>query len=141
MSLKIALKKKKVKVTNELLSFYKLALRGDRLSIVLHKKKPFFRDLFMFHRPYSNCRPQNSARYNRMICQTVENTSVLERLSCILHACARGYHGYTVTNPIRSSFRRRNPANLGSKSVFGFAERKTRLIYLTQGLKKNAVCT
>ena len=30
---------------------------------------------------------------------------------------------------------------LHQKSVFGFAERKTPLIYLTQGLKKNAVCT
>ena len=55
---------------------------------------PFFLDPFMFHRPYSNCRPQNSARYNHIICQTVENTSILERLSCILHAFARGYQGY-----------------------------------------------
>ena len=55
-----------------------------------------FLDLFMFHRRYSNCRPQNSARYNRIICQTVENMSFLERLrlSCILHAFAKGYQGH-----------------------------------------------
>ena len=47
----------------------------------------------MFHRRYSNCRPQNSTRYNRIICQTVENTSFLERLSCILQARAKGYQG------------------------------------------------
>ena len=54
----------------------------------------FFLCLFyMFHRRYSNCRPLNSARYNRIICQTVENTSFFERLSCILHALAKGYQG------------------------------------------------
>ena len=31
---------------------------------------------------------------NRIICQTVENKSFLERLSCILHAFAKGYQGY-----------------------------------------------
>ena len=35
--------------------------------------------LYMFHRRYSNCQPQNSARYNRIICQRVENTSFLRR--------------------------------------------------------------
>ena len=49
---------------------------------------------YMSHRRYSNCRPLSSARYNRIICQTVENTSFLERLSCILHALAKGYQGY-----------------------------------------------
>ena len=44
----------------------------------------------MFHRRYSNCRPQISAGYNRIIYQT-ENTSFLERLSCILHSFAKGY--------------------------------------------------
>ena len=55
----------------------------------------FFLCLFyMFHRRYSNCRPLNSARYNRVICQTVENTTFFERLSCILNALAKGYQGY-----------------------------------------------
>ena len=53
--------------------------------------------LYMFHRRYSKCRPQNSARYNRIICQRVENMSFLETLSCKLHAFAKGYEGY---NPI-----------------------------------------
>ena len=35
--------------------------------------------LYMFHRRYSNCQPQNSARYYRIICQRVENTSFLRR--------------------------------------------------------------
>ena len=48
----------------------------------------------MFHRRYSNCRPQNSAPYNRIIFQTVENTSFLLRLSYILYAFANGYQGY-----------------------------------------------
>ena len=55
----------------------------------------FFLCLFcMFHRRYSNCRPLNSARYNRIICQRVKNTSFFERLSCILRALAKGYQGY-----------------------------------------------
>ena len=55
----------------------------------------FFLGLFyMFHRPYSNSRPLNSARYNRIICQRVENTSLFERLSLILHALAKGHQGY-----------------------------------------------
>ena len=52
----------------------------------------------MFHRRYSNCRPQNSARYNRIICQTVENVSSLERLSCVLGT--RLQKVTKVTNPI-----------------------------------------
>ena len=48
----------------------------------------------MLHGRYSNCRLQNFARYNRTICQRVENTSFRERLSCILHAFAKGYQGY-----------------------------------------------
>ena len=49
--------------------------------------------LYMSHRRYLKCRPQNSARYNRII-QRVENTSFLETLSCKLHAFAKGYKGY-----------------------------------------------
>ena len=65
----------------------------------------FFLDLFMFHHHYSNCRPQNSGWYNRIICQTVENTSFLERLSCILHAFAKGsYQGYKSNFGFRFPF-------------------------------------
>ena len=53
----------------------------------------------MFHRRYSHCRPQNSARYNRITCLTVENTSFVKRLSCILHAFAKGYTPVTGTSP------------------------------------------
>ena len=60
----------------------------------------FFLDLFLFHRRHSNWGPQNSARCNRIICQTVEKTSFLERLPCKLHAFAKGYQ---VTNPISYS--------------------------------------
>ena len=35
----------------------------------------------MFHRRYSNRRPQNSAPYNCIICQTVENASMVAQ-SC-----------------------------------------------------------
>ena len=86
----------------------------------------FFLCLFyMFHRRYSNCRPLNSARYNRIICQRVENTSFFERLSCILHALAKGYQGY------KSNFGSHVPFDCeiwqiqDQKSVFGFAERNT----------------
>ena len=50
----------------------------------------------MFHRRYSNCRSQNYARYDRIIRQTVENTSFVERLLCVLRAfaLAKGYQGY-----------------------------------------------
>ena len=86
----------------------------------------FFLDLFMFHRHYSNWRPQNSGWYNRIICQTVENTSFLERLSCILHACAKGsYQGYKSNFGFRLPFSCEIlPISL-QKSVFGFAERNT----------------
>ena len=76
----------------------------------------FFHDLFMFHRRYSNCRPQNSARCNRIICQTVEKTSFLERLPCKLHAFAKGYQvtipisGFTFLSTAKSSNSRiKNP--------------------------------
>ena len=58
----------------------------------------FFLCLFyMFHRRYSNCRPLNSARYNRIICQTVENTSFLR--GCRAY-CTRWRKVTKVTNPI-----------------------------------------
>ena len=61
-----------------------------------------FLDLFMLHRRYLNCRPQNSACYNRIICQTVENMSLRHFLR------GSGCHAYCthlrkvtkVTNPI-----------------------------------------
>ena len=58
----------------------------------------FFFDLFKLHRHYSNCRPQNSAPYNRIICQTVEIKHVIS------------FAATTITNPIS--------ANLGSKIRF-----------------------
>ena len=86
----------------------------------------FFLCLFyMFHRRYSNCRPLNSARYNRIICQRVENTSFFERLSCILHALAKGYQGYKSNFGFHVPFEREIWQIQDQKSVFGFAERNT----------------
>ena len=68
------------------------------------------------------------ARYNRIICQRVENTSFFERLSCILHALAKGYQGY---QGYKSNFGFHVPFDReiwqiqDQKSVFGFAERNT----------------
>ena len=80
-------------------------------------------DLFMLHRRYSNCRPQNSARYNRIICQTVENMSFLERLrlSCILHAFAKGYQGHKSNFGFHVPFDREIRQISDQKSVFEFA--------------------
>ena len=79
----------------------------------------FFLDLFyMFHGRYWNCRPQNSALYNRKICQRVENTSFRERLSCILQAFAKDHQGYKSNFGFHVPFDRENPANLGSKIRF-----------------------
>ena len=82
-----------------------------------------FLDLFMPHRRYSNCRPQNSARYNHIICQTVENMSFLERLrlSCILHAFAKGYQGHKSNFGFHVPFDREIRQISDQKSVFGFA--------------------
>ena len=86
----------------------------------------FFLCLFyMFHRRYSNCRPLNSARYNRIICQTVENTSFFERLLCILHALAKSYQGYKFNFGFHVPFDREIWQIQDQKSVFGFAERNT----------------
>ena len=45
----------------------------------------------MFHRRYSNCRPQNSAPYKRIICQTVEIKHVIsfEGVIHIVRFCER----------------------------------------------------
>ena len=85
----------------------------------------FFLDLFMFRRRYSNCRPQTSARYNRIICQAVVNMSFLERLSCILHAFEKGYQGHKSNFGFHVPFDREIRQILDQKSVFGFAERNT----------------
>ena len=85
----------------------------------------FLRLFYMFHLRYSNCRPLNSARYNRIICQTVENTSFFERLSCILHALAKGYQGYKSNFGFHVPFDREIWQILDQKSVFGFTERNT----------------
>ena len=79
----------------------------------------FFLCLFcMFHRRYSNCRPLNSARYNRIICQTVENTSFFERLSCIIARVGERLPRLQIQFRISRSFRPRNLVNLGSKIRF-----------------------
>ena len=78
----------------------------------------------MFHRryySYSNCRQQNSARYNSVHnLSSVENTSFLERLPCILHShVCEMYQGYKSNFGFHGFFfRPRNPANLGSKIRF-----------------------
>ena len=88
----------------------------------------FFLCLFyMFHHRYSNCRPLNSARYNRIICQRVENTSFFERLSCILHIVTR-LPRLQIQFRISRSFRPRNLANLGSKIRF-WIRRKEHTLY------------
>ena len=89
----------------------------------------FLRLFYMFHRCYSNCRPLNSARYNRIICQTVENTSFFERLSCIFHVLAKGYQSYKSNFGFHIPFDREICQILDQKSVFGFAERNTPLIF------------
>ena len=129
----------KINEINELLSNYKLACRRDRHSIVLHKKiwameldqtgrhsldnfqflMCFFLCLFcMFHRRYSNCRPLNSARYNRIICQTVENTSFFERLSCIIERVGERLPRLQIQFRISRSFRPQNLVNPRSKIRF-----------------------
>ena len=85
----------------------------------------FLRLFYMFHLRYSNCRPLNSARYNRIICQTVQNTSFFERLSCILHALANGYQGYKSNFGFHVPFDREIWQIQDQKSVFGFAEKNT----------------
>ena len=72
----------------------------------------------MSHRRYSNYRPQNSARYNRIICQTVENTSFLERLLRILHAFAKGYQVYKSNFGFRVPFDREIRQISDQKSAF-----------------------
>ncbi|CAH3017931.1 unnamed protein product, partial [Porites evermanni] len=87
----------------------------------------FFLVLFMSHRRYSNYRPQHSARYNRIICQTVENTSFLERLLRILHAFAKGYQVYKSNFGFLVPFDREIRLISDQKSAFGFSKRNTPL--------------
>ena len=58
----------------------------------------FFLCLFyMFHRCYSNCRPLNSARFNCIICQTIETRHFLRGCGAY---CTRWRKVTKVTNPI-----------------------------------------
>ena len=68
------------------------------------------------------------ARYNRIICQRVENTSFFERLSCILHALAKGYQGYKSNFGFHVPFDCEIWQIQDQKSVFRFAERNTPLV-------------
>ena len=74
-----------------------------------------FLDLFMPHRRYSNCRPQNSARYNRIIKHgiSLEAQAVMH----IARVCERLPRS-RIKFRISRSFRPRNPANLGSEICF-----------------------
>ena len=69
----------------------------------------------MFHRRYSNCRPQNSARYNHIIKHVIswEAQAVMH----IAHVCERLPRSQ-IKFRISRSFRLRNPANLGSEICF-----------------------
>ena len=69
----------------------------------------FFFDLFMLHRHYSNCRPQNSAPYNRIICQTVQIKHVIS-FEAVIHIVRFLRKVTKITNPIST--------NLGSKIRF-----------------------
>ena len=62
-----------------------------------------------------------------MICQTVESTSFLERVSCILHVFANGYQGYKSNFGFRVPFVREIRQISDQNSVFGFAKRNTPL--------------
>ena len=80
---------------------------------------------------YSNCRQQNSARYNRFYNLSNSNTSFLERLSCISHShVCEMYQGYKSNFGFHVFFSTSKLANLGSKPVFGFAERNTPYVLL-----------
>ena len=70
------------------------------------------------HRRYSFRRLQNSAPYNRLICQTVQNEpfpwDAVMHIACICERLAR----LQIQFRISRSFPPRNPANLGSKIRF-----------------------
>ena len=89
----------------------------------------------MFHRRFSNCRPQNSTWYNRIICQTLEKVSFLESLPCILHAFATGYQGYKSNFGFRVPFNRETcPANLGLKVRYWIRRKEHTLNFPTPDL-------
>ena len=72
----------------------------------------------MFHRCYSNCRPQNSARYNRIICQTgrkhVIPWEVVMHIARVWERLPRSQIQFRISRSLRP----RNPANLGSEIRF-----------------------
>ena len=94
----------------------------------------------MFPSPLSAIRTankKNSARYNRIICQTVENTSFLERLSCILHShVCEMYQGYKSNFGFHVFFFDLEIRQIRDrKSVFGFTERNTPYVLLPLHVK------
>ena len=111
---------------------------ADILQIIFNFNALLFLCLFyIFHRRYSNCRPLNSSRYNRIICQRVENTSFFERLSCISHALAKGYQGYKSNFGFHVPVDREIWQIQDQKSVLGFAERNTPLVSLGRAYTSN----
>ena len=60
----------------------------------------FLRLFYMFHLRYSNCRPLNSARYNRIICQTVENCQHVIFREAVVHIARVGER---IKNPFLDS--------------------------------------
>ena len=89
----------------------------------------------MFHRRFSNCRPQNSTLYNRIICQTLENVSFLESLPCIMHGFETGYQGYKSNFGFHVPFDRETcPANLGLKVRYWIRRKEHTLNFLTPDL-------
>ena len=66
-----------------------------------------------------------------IICQTVENTSFLERFH-VEYVCKR-LPRLQIQVRISHSFRSQNRANVGSKYVVGFAERNTPLVFVKWG--------
>ena len=96
----------------------------------------FFLCLFyIFHRRYSNCRPLNSAQYNRIICQTVENVIFWED---VVHTARFGERlpRLQIQFRISRSFRPRNLANLGSKIRFWIRRKEHTLRLRSPGFIK-----
>ena len=68
--------------------------------------------LFMFHHRYSN---RHHKILHAWLVKQSKNTSFLERLSCILHAFAKGYQGYKSN--FGFVFAERNTPTISSKWV------------------------
>ena len=129
--------KKKIRTT-------KLDQTEPRAFRYISTQTRFFLDLFIPYvpSPLSAIRTadkKNSARYNRIICQTVENTSFLERLSCILHShVCEMYQGYKSNFGFHVFFfRPRNPANPGSKIRFWIRRKEHTLRFASPSCQKS----